>query len=453
VNLLETMTKQRPLLDIAQDVMARARRLGADAADVIVVSGEATEVEIRDDRIESVERSEGRDLGLRVFVGQSQAIVSASRFEPADLESIAERAVAMARAAPPDPYSGLADPGDIARDVPALDLADESAPTTDDLLALARAAESAGLAVPGVTKSSGASASASRRAMVLVASNGFAGSYARTDYGISASLIAGSGTAMERDYDYSAAVHFADLEPAERIGRQAGERTARRLGARKIASQRVPVVFDRRVAGGLLGHFAQAILGSAITRGTSFLKDRMGDRLFKHATSVIDDARLPRGRASKPFDGEGLPTGRLAVVEDGILKTWLLDCRSARQLGLHSTGHAARGIGSPPSPSPTNLYIEAGTISPEALISTIASGFLVTELMGMGVNPVTGDYSRGAAGFWIEGGKIAYPVSEVTIAGNLKDMFLSLTPASDLEFRGTINAPTSLVGEMTVAGV
>jgi PmbA protein len=446
------MTEQRPLLDIAQDVLARARRLGADAADILVVSGEATEVDIRDNKIESVERSEGRDLGLRVFVGQSSAMVSASRFEPDDLEAAAERAVAMAKAAPADPYGGLADPDDLARDIPALDLADNAAPTTDDLLALARAAEGAGLEIEGVTKSSGASASASRRAMVLLASNGFSGSYARTDYGISAALIAGSGTAMERDYDYTAAVHFADLEEAERIGRSAGERTVRRLGARKAASQRAPVVFDRRVAGGLLGHLAQAIVGTSITRGTSFLKDRMGERLFKPATTVIDDARLPRGRASKPFDGEGLPTGRLAVIEDGVLKTWLLDCRSARKLKLSSTGHASRGIGGPPSPSPTNLFIEPGTISPEALISTISSGFLVTELMGMGVNPVTGDYSRGAAGFWIEDGEIAFPVSEVTIAGNLKDMFLALTPASDLEFRGTINAPTSLVGEMTVAG-
>lgn len=450
---LDIMTQQIPLLDIAHDVIARARRLGADAADTLVVSGEAVEVEVRDGRIESVERSEGRDLGLRVLVGKSQAIVSASRFEPGDLDSIAERAVAMARAAPPDPYGGLADPGEMARDVPALDLADEASPTTDELLALARAAETAGLEVAGVAKSAGASASASRRAMVLVASNGFAGSYARTDYGVSASLIAGSGTAMERDYDYSAAVHFADLEPAERIGRQAGMRTVRRLGARKPASQRVPVVFDRRVAGGLLGHLAQAVLGSAITRGTSFLKERLGERLFKPGTSIIDDARLPRGRASKPFDGEGLPTGRLAVAKDGVLKTWLLDCRSARQLGLRSTGHASRGTGGPPSPSPTNLYIEPGTISPEALIGSMARGFLVTELMGMGVNPVTGDYSRGAAGLWIEDGTIAFPVSEVTIAGNLTDMFLALDPASDLEFRGTINAPTSLVGEMTVAGV
>jgi len=447
------MTEQRPLLDIAEDVMARARRLGAEAADAIVVSGEAIEVEIRDNRVESVERSEGRDLGLRVLIGQSQAIVSASRFEAADLEAIAERAVDMAKAAPPDPFAGLADPGDIAREVPTLDLADEASPTADDLLGLAREAEAAGLAIAGVTKSSGASASASRRAIVLLASNGFAGSYARTGYGISASLIAGSGTAMERDYDYTAAVHFADLEPAQRIGRSAGERTVRRLGARKAASQRVAVVFDKRVAGGLLGHLAQAILGSAITRATSFLKDRRGEKLFKPGTSVIDDARLPRGRASRPFDGEGLPTGRLAVVEDGVLKTWLLDCRSARQLGLHSTGHASRGVGGPPSPSPTNLYIEPGKISPEALISTIDSGLLVTELMGMGVNLVTGDYSRGAAGFWIENGKIAYPVSEITIAGNLIDMFSTLTPASDLELRSTINAPTSLVGEMTVAGV
>ena len=447
------VTQQRPLLDIAQDVIARALRLGADAADTLIVSGEATEVEIRDNRIESVERSEGRDLGLRVFVGKSQAIVSASRFEPADLEAIAERALDMARAAPPDPYGGLAEPGDIARDVPSLDLADDASPTTDDLLALARNAEAAGLEVAGVTKSAGASASASRRAMVLVASNGFAGSYGRTDYGISASLIAGSGTAMERDYDYSAAVHFADLDPAESIGRKAGMRSVCRLGSRKVASQRVPVVFDRRVAGGLLGHLAQAILGSAITRGTSFLKDRMGQALFKSGTSIIDDARLPRGRASKPFDGEGLPTGRLAVVEDGVLRTWLLDCRSARQLGLRSTGHASRGVGGPPSASPTNLFIEPGTASPEDLLGTIAKGLLVTELMGMGVNPVTGDYSRGAAGFWIENGKVAWPVSEITIAGNLNDMFLALEPASDLEFRGTINAPTSLVGEMTVAGV
>jgi PmbA protein len=446
------MTEKRPLLDIAEDVIARARRLGADAADTIVVAGEAIEVEIRDRQIESVERAEGQDLGLRVFVGQSQALVSASRFEADDLEAIAQRAVDMARAAPPDPYAGLAEAGDLAREVPALDLADDVEPAADDLLELARAAEGAGLEVAGVTKSAGASASASRRAMVLVASNGFAGSYARTDYGISAALVAGSGTAMERDYDYTAAVHFADLEAAERIGRSAGERTVRRLGARKAASQRVPVVFDKRVAGGLLGHLAQAILGSSITRGTSFLKDRLGQTMFKPGTSIIDDARLARGRASKPFDGEGLPTGRLAVVADGVLKSWLLDCRSARQLGLRSTGHASRGTGGPPSPAPTNLYLEAGTQSPEALIGTIGSGFLVTELMGMGVNLVTGDYSRGAAGFWIDDGKIAYPVSEVTIAGNLKDMYLALTPASDLEFRSTINAPTTLVGEMTVAG-
>lgn len=447
------MTEQWPLLDIAADVIGRALRRGAEAADAILISGESLDVEVRDGTTESVERSEARDLGLRVFIGHSQAVVSASRFEPDDLEELAERAVAMARAAPPDPFAGLPDPSEIARQLPALELTDETTLGAEPLLELALAAEAAGLSVKGVSKSSGASASASRRSVALVASNGFSGAYSRTDYGISASLIAGSGTTMERDYDFIAGIRFADLDSPETVGRSAGERAVRRLNPRKVASQRVPVVFDRRVAGGLAGHLANAILGSAIARGTSFLNDRLGEAVLPHGTWIIDDPRMLRGRASKPFDGEGLPTGRTTVVEDGVLRTWLLDCRSARQLGLKSTGHASRGVGGPPGPAPTNLFIEAGTISPEALISTIERGLLVTELLGMGVNGVTGDYSRGAAGFWIEKGEIAFPVSEVTIASNLKEMYCSLTPASDLQFRTTINAPTSLVGEMTLAGV
>jgi PmbA protein len=286
----------------------------------------------------------------------------------------------------------------------------------------------------------------------MAASNGFAGAYAVSRHSLSVSVLAGEGTGMERDYDFSSAVHGSDLDDAARLGRSAGERAVRRLNPRKVKTAAVPIVYDRRVAGGLIGHLAGAISGPAIARGTSFLKDMLGKRIFAEGVTITDDPHRRRGLRSKPFDGEGIANARRAVVADGVLTTWLLDLRSARQLKMETTGHAARGIGGPPSPAPTNFYLEAGALSPAQLMADIKEGFLVTELLGSGVNGVTGDYSRGATGFWIENGAPAYPVSEVTIAGNLKTMYPKLTPANDLEFRYGTDAPTVRVEGMTVAG-
>ena len=308
------------------------------------------------------------------------------------------------------------------------------------------------MAVKGVTNSEGGGASFSRAGVALATSSGFYGRYAGTSHSIGVAVLAGEGTGMERDYDHASARHAGDLRSAEDIGKTAGERTMARLNPRRVKSQSVPVVFDVRESAGIVGHFAGAISGAAIARGVSFLKDRMGEEVFAAGISIVDDPHRVRGLRSKPFDGEGVANQRRALIEKGRLTTWLLDCASARQLGLATTGHAARGTGGPPHPSATNLYMEAGTLSPEGLIADIKQGFYVTELMGMGVNGVTGDYSRGAAGFWIENGKIAFPVSEVTIAGNLKDMFRQLTPASDLVFRHGTNAPTLRIEGMTIAG-
>ncbi len=310
----------------------------------------------------------------------------------------------------------------------------------------------AALAVPGVTNSEGGGASFGRSAIVLATSTGFFGRYAGTSLGIGVAVLAGEGTGMERDYESASARHSSDLESAADVGRRAGERAVKRLNPRKVKSQAVPVIFDPRVSSGLVGHFAGAISGASIARGVSFLKDRMGEQVFAPGINIIDDPHRLRGLRSKPFDGEGVRNQRRALIENGVLKTWLLDCASARQLGLTTTGHAARGTGGPPSPSSTNLYMEPGTLSPEALMADIAQGFYITELMGMGVNGVTGDYSRGATGFWIENGRIAYPVSEVTIAGNLKDMFRAAVPADNLVFRYGTNAPTIRIEGMTVAG-
>ncbi|MBX6322039.1 MAG: TldD/PmbA family protein, partial [Rhodospirillaceae bacterium] len=348
---------------------------------------------------------------------------------------------------------GLAGPGEISRRLPDLDIADPDEPDPGRLKAHAAAAEEAALAVRGVTNSEGGEAAWGRARIALAASNGFAGSYTRSSHSVSVSVLAGEGTKMERDYDYSSAVYGADLEDPVVVGRRAGEKAVRRLNPRKAATCRCPVIFDPRVANSIIGHLASAINGGAVARGTTFLKDRMGARLFPAGVTIVDDPHRPRGLRSRPFDGEGLPTERRAVVADGALTTWLLDLRSGRQLGLPSTGHAVRGTTSPPAPAPTNLYMEPGTLTPAELIAETGTGFYVTDLIGFGVNLVTGDYSRGAAGFWIENGALAYPVSEVTIAGNLKDMFAALTPANDLVFRYGTDAPTLRIDGMTVAGV
>jgi PmbA protein len=437
---------------ILGSLLDAAKKAGADAADALFVESLSSGVSYRLGKLEDVERAESADLGLRVFVGRRVAFVSSTDFSPDALAALPGRALAMARLAPEDKFAGLAPAERLAREIPALDLEDAGEPGPETLIERARAIEGAAMAVPGVTNSEGGGASFSRSAVALATSEGFYGRYAGTSHSIGVAVLAGEDTGMERDHDFATARHTADLESAAEVGRRAGMRTVGRLNPRKVKSQSVPVVFDPREASSLLGHLAGAISGAAIARGVSFLKDRMGQKIFAPGITVTDDPHRRRGLRSKPFDGEGVANRRRALIDNGVLTTWLLDCASARQLGLETTGHAARGTGGPPSPSATNLYLEAGTLSPQALMADIAQGFYVTELMGMGVNGVTGDYSRGAAGFWIENGQIAYPVSEVTIAGNLKDMFAHLAPANDLVFRQGTNAPTVRIEGMTLAG-
>jgi PmbA protein len=443
---------QTPLIDRAERLVKAALSRGADAADAVAMRSMSLAIEVRDGAVEESERAEGDDLGLRVLVGHRQAVVSTNDTASDGSAALAERAVAMARAAPEDKFAGLADEALLAHDFPDLDLIDPVLPSVAQLEAIARAAEAAAFAVKGVTKSGGASASAGIGGMVLVTSHGFRGAYLGSRHGVSMTAIAGEGTGMERDYDYSSTLHAADLESPEKIGRTAGERAVERLNPRKVSTRKVPVVFDRRVAGTLVSHLASAANGAAVARKTSFLRDKMGAKLFADGIRIIDDPLRKRGLRSHPFDGEGVAGRKIALVDDGVLRSWLLDCATARELGLVTTGHAQRSSSSVPSPGPSNLYLEAGTLSPAALIADIKDGFYVTDLIGMGVNMVTGDYSRGASGFWIENGKRAYPVSEVTIAGHLFDVFRALTPANDLEFRYGTNAPTLRLEGLTVAG-
>jgi PmbA protein len=439
-------------IDLLHDLIGRARRAGADAADAVFFEGVSLSHARRLGKTEKLERSEGQDLGLRVFIGRQQAVVSSTDRSPEALAELVDRAVAMARTVPEDPYCGIADPAEIARTWPDLDMLDPEEPGAEVLIERARAAEEAALAVPGVTNSEGAEAGWGRSGVAMVASNGFAGAYSGSSHGVSASVIGGSGTGMERDYDFSSAIFAADLRDPAEVGRSAGERAVKRLGAKKMPTGRCPVVFDPRVARGFISYLLGAISGPAIARGTSFLKDRLGEQIFPEAISIIDDPHRSRGLRSKPFDGEGIANRRRALIDRGVLTTWLLDLRSARQLGLATTGHAARGTSSPPGPAATNVWIEPGAATPQQLIADIESGFYVTEMMGMGVNGVTGDYSRGAAGFWIDKGEIAFPVSEMTVAGNLKDIFARLVAAGDLEFKAGADSPTLRVDDLTVAG-
>jgi PmbA protein len=406
-------------LDLLADLVAAARRAGADAADALWVDSIALTLGRRLGRPEQLERSESGEIGLRVLVGRRQAMVSSADRSPKALAAMIERAIAMARVVPEDPFAGLAEADEIARAWSDLDLEDPVEPTLESLIEAANRAEAAALAVPGITNSEGASASWGRSAMSLVASNGFAGGYAGSSHALSVSVLAGEGTAMERDYEYTTAAFRSALETPESVGRSAGERAVKRLNPQKGKTKSLPVVFDPRISGGFLRSLAGAISGAAIARGTSFLKDRLGTKIFPDGITIWDDPGRPRGLRSRPFDGEGIATRRRAIVENGVLATWLLDTRSARQLGLQSTGHASRGAASPPSPSPSNLWLEAGTLSPAALIGEIEEGFYVTEM---------------------------------TVAGNLQDMFLRMTAADDLHFKTGIDAPTIRIDGMTVAG-
>jgi len=435
------------------DIVDRARAGGADASDAVFAADRSLSVSVRMGALEDVERSESEELGLRVFVGRRSASVSTSDLSSSSLDALVERAIAMAGQAPEDKWAGLAPQERLMHgNPPLLDLDDGADEAPETLKARALAAEDAARAVPGVTNSEGSGASASRSVMAIATSHGFTGAYAQTGHGVSASVLAGSGGAMERDHAHHSARHASMLEAPEAIGRLAGERAVARLNPAKVSSGAMPVVFDRRVSAGLIGHLLGAISGSAITRKTSFLLDCLGKQVFAKGVTICDDPHRPRGLRSRPFDGEGLPVLPIKLVDQGMLETWLLDSASARQLGLEPTGHAARGGAGAPGVASSNLYMQPGNIPPETLVGEIDRGILVTELIGQGVNGVTGDYSRGAAGFLIEKGEITRAVSEITIAGNLKDMFLALTPANDLEFRYGINAPTLRIDGMTIAG-
>ncbi len=430
-----------------------ARKAGADAADAIYSGSSSEGVQVRLGKLEDIERSESEHLDLRVFVGRRSASIGSSDLSDAALKELAARAVDMARAAPEDQYAGLAPEELLHRDGLAdLDLEDSAEPSPQDLLARALAAEDAARAVAGVTNSEGGSASLARRVMALVTSHGFAGAYGGTSHGISAVVIAGEGDTMQRDYGWRTARHLADLPAPEEIGQMAGDRAVARLNPGRLKSGPLPVVFDPRVGGSLIGHLTGAMSGNAIARRASFLLERDGAQLFKPGVTIVDDPLRQRGLSSRPFDGEGLPVARRELVADGHLTGWLMDSAAARQLGGTPTGHAVRGAGGSPGVGTSNLHLEAGTITPEELMADIADGVYVNELIGHGVNGVTGDYSRGASGFRIVNGKITGPVAEFTVAGNLIDMFAALTPANDLEWHRAVNVPTIRVDGMTIAG-
>ena len=437
----------------AAALVERAVKAGADAADALYYGDASTSVQVRLGELEDVSRSEGEQIGLRLFVGRRSASVSSSDLSDEALSALVERAAAMAREAPEDPYAGLAPDDRLLRgetvDVEGDDGAD---PSPASLKERALATEEAARAVAGVTNSEGGGASAGRTILALATSHGFCRGYTTSGYGGYASVIAGTGAGMQRDYSQHQVRHLADLEAAEITGRRAGERAVARLDPVRVASGAMPVVFDPRVGGGLVGHLLGAIVGSAVARRTTFLLDKEGELVFPEGITIRDDPHRRRGLRSKPFDGEGLPTAARDLVAGGRLTGWLMDSASARQLGRPPTGHAVRGVAGPPGAGATNVHIERGTVSKAELIGDIVRGVYVTELIGQGVNGVTGDYSRGASGFLIENGEIGAPVAEITIAGNLIDMYRNLAAADDLEFRHSVNVPTLRIDGMTIAG-
>lgn len=437
------------LLDFAAQLVEAAKREGADASDAVVVRGSSVSVSVRLGKVEGTEASESDDFSLRVFVGKRVANISASA--GSDPNVLAARAVAMAKVAPEDEYQSLADRENLVRNPRDLDLFDPTIVESAALTEAALAQEAAALSVKGITNSGGSSASAGFGGLVLVTSDGFVGHYVGSRFGRGISVIAGEGTGMERDYEFSSRIHFNELEDPEVIGRKAAERTIRKIAPRKAKTGPVNVIFDPRVARGIAGHLSGAINGAAIARKTSFLKDRMGEQILPKGVYVTDDPLKMRGSASRPFDGEGIEGAAMTLVEDGILKSWTLSTAVARELGLTTNGRGVRS-GSSVSPSTTNFTFEPGDMSPEDLLSQIGSGFYVTEVIGHGVNMVTGEYSRGASGFWIENGALTHPVSEVTIAGNLKDMFMNMTLANDIDRNFGTAAPTLAITGMTLAG-
>ncbi len=437
---------------MVERLVERAAAAGADAADALYVGERSSSVEVRLGELEQLGRSEGEDLGLRVFVGSRSATVSSSDLSADALDALIERALAMAAQAPEDPFAGMAPSEQLELgELASLDTIDPAEPDPAELRQRALEAEQAALVAAGVSNSTGASASASASAIALATSGGFAGAYQATGFSCSAGVIAGEGASMQRDHAWHSARHLAELDRAEEIGRLAGERAVARLDPVRPQSGRMPVLFDPRVSASLLGHFAGAVGGAAVARKSSFLQDKLGSRVFGEGVTIIDDPLRLRGLRSRPFDGEGVRVRTSEIVAGGVLRTWMAESASARQLGIAPTGHAARGVGGSPGASPSNFYMAAGKRSREELLAAFPEAILVTELIGHGVNGITGDYSRGAAGFMVSGGEIGAAVQEITIASNLVEMFATLEPGSDLEFRRGIDAPTILVPEMTIA--
>ena len=435
------------------DLIAAARRAGADAAEAVSAERRAASIGVRNGELEDVEREESRDIGLRVFVGRRQATVSASDLSQATLDRLVDRAVAMARLAPEDPYARLAEPAEFSRPpYPELELFDSTERASADLEAVAVQAEAAALAVPGVARSEGGHASHSTSEWRLVTSAGFDGTYRGSAFSLGVGVIAEKDGAMERGGESRSTRWLSDLPDAETIGREAGRRAVARVGARKIASTTAPVIFENRVATQVLSPLLGAISGPSVARGVSFLKDRLGQKVLPNGVDLIDDPFRPRGLGSAPFDDEGVAVHLRNLVDDGVLTTWLLNLASAAQLGLKSTGHASRGLAGPSGVSTHNLHLSPGQDDAEGLRRQAGTGLLVTSMFGPSLNANTGDWSAGVSGFWFEDGELAYPVSEVTVAGNLIDLWARLVPGSDLEFRGGFNSPSLLFDAVAIAG-
>ncbi len=440
---------------LASRALAAARAAGAEAADVLVSKNSAVSIDVRAGALEQAEREEGTDIGLRVLLGQRQACVAASDMRDVALTQMAERAVAMAREAPEDPYAGLADPDQIATswDIASLDLSDPQAdPSPGELQDAAARAEAAALAVKGVPQVQSASATFGRMDSHLAATNGFFGGLSRSEHSVSAVAITGEGASMERDFAAEGRTHSSDLPPPEEVGQRAGERAIAMLGARKPPTGAYPVIFDERVASGLIGHLLAAVNGSAVARGASWLREAMGEQVLPASLSVIEDPHRPRTAGSRAFDAEGLLTARRAIVDNGTLTGWTLDLATARKLGLSSTANAARGPSTPPMPSLSNILLTPGIQTREDMMEEMGTGLLITSLIGASINPTTGDYSRGASGFWVEGGQISYPVNECTIAGNLRQMLMTITPANDARQHVSRVVPSLRVEGLTLAG-
>ena len=446
---------QQKLEQLTDAMLGAARAAGAEAADALAVEGQSIAIDVREGALEQAERSEGIDLGLRVLIGLRQACVSASDARAQTIEAMAERAVAMAREAPEDPHAGLADPGQLARDrdAAALELDDPAGEVAPERLeAEARAAEAAALAVAGVSQVSSASAAQGRQVMHLAATNGFSGGYARSSRMTSCVAITGEGTAMERDGYGESRIFGADMPDPAEIGRIAGERAVARAGARRPKTGAWPVIYDERIAAGLIGHLLAAVNGTAIARGASWLRDAMGEPVLPSGLTLTEDPHRPRIGGSRPFDAAGLATARRDIEKGGVLQGWVLDLATARKLGLDSTANAARSAAAPPSPSVSNIALTLGAQDLDGLMREMGTGFLVTSLMGASINPTTGDYSRGASGFWIENGEVAYPVNECTLAGNLREMLMRITPANDARAHRSQMVPSLLVEGLTIAG-